>query len=87
MRKSCAVCWALICKRGGTMPAMLDTLKNWLQRALHLLNPFKFLYDALRLWLDADGLRMSAAMSFYGMLSLAPLLLLLPPLEIMRDIC
>ncbi len=61
----------------GTMPAMLDTLKNWLQRALHLLNPFKFLYDALRLWLDADGLRMSAAMSFYGMLSLAPLLLLL----------
>ncbi len=29
------------------------------------------------MWLDADGLRMSAAMSFYGMLSLAPLLLLL----------
>ena len=29
------------------------------------------------LWLDADGLRMSAAMSFYGMLSLAPLLILL----------
>ena len=56
---------------------MVDTLKRWGQRALHLLNPFKFLYDALRLWLDADGLRMSAAMSFYGMLSLAPLLLLL----------
>ena len=56
---------------------MVDTLKRWVQRALHLLNPFKFLYDALRLWLDADGLRMSAAMSFYGMLSLAPLLLLL----------
>lgn len=32
---------------------------------------------ATTLWLDADGLRMSAAMSFYGMLSLAPLLLLL----------
>lgn len=32
---------------------------------------------AVRLWLDADGLRMSAAMSFYGMLSLAPLLLLI----------
>jgi membrane protein len=29
---------------------------------------------AVRLWLDADGLRMSAAMSFYGMLSLSPLL-------------
>ena len=56
---------------------MVDTLKRWGQQALHLLNPFKFLYDALRLWLDADGLRMSAAMSFYGMLSLAPLLLLL----------
>lgn len=56
---------------------MFGTLKRWGQRALHLLNPFKFLYDALRLWLDADGLRMSAAMSFYGMLSLAPLLLLL----------
>jgi membrane protein len=32
---------------------------------------------ATNLWLDAEGLRMSAAMSFYGMLSLAPLLLLL----------
>ena len=29
---------------------------------------------AVQLWLGADGLRMSAAMSFYGMLSLAPLL-------------
>ena len=28
-------------------------------------------------WLDADGLRMSAAMSFYGILSLAPLLVLM----------
>ena len=26
------------------------------------------LLRAVRLWLDADGLRMSAAMSFYGML-------------------
>lgn len=32
---------------------------------------------ATQLWLDADGLRMSAAMSFYGILSLAPLLVLL----------
>jgi len=28
-------------------------------------------------WIEADGLRMSAAMSFYGILSLAPLLVLL----------
>lgn len=40
----------------------------------HLLQPF---WRAIQMWLDADGLRMSAAMSFYGMLSLAPLLLLL----------
>lgn len=32
---------------------------------------------AVQLWVDADGLRMSAAMSFYGILSLAPLLVLL----------
>ncbi|MET0312261.1 MAG: YihY/virulence factor BrkB family protein [Burkholderiaceae bacterium] len=35
------------------------------------------LYRAFQLWSDADGLRMSAAMSFYGVLSLAPLLVLL----------
>ena len=32
---------------------------------------------AVNLWLDADGLRMSAAMSFYGILSLAPLVALI----------
>ena len=37
----------------------------------------KSLLRAVQLWLDADGPRMSAAMSFYGMLSLAPLLLLI----------
>ena len=35
------------------------------------------LWLAVKQWLDADGLRMSAAMSFYGILSLAPLLVLL----------
>ena len=35
------------------------------------------LWRALQQWLDADGLRMSAAMSFYGILSLAPLLVLM----------
>ena len=47
------------------------------QRVQHKLNPFRPFYDAAQQWLAADGLRMSAAMSFYGMLSLAPLLLLL----------
>jgi len=50
-------------------------------RALRLVEPlwkpFLPFWRATSLWLDADGLRMSAAMSFYGMLSLAPLLLLL----------
>ncbi|MBK8664345.1 MAG: YihY/virulence factor BrkB family protein [Burkholderiales bacterium] len=35
------------------------------------------LYRSFELWSDADGLRMSAAMSFYGILSLAPLLVLI----------
>lgn len=35
------------------------------------------LWGAVLRWLEADGLRMSAAMSFYGILSLAPLLVLL----------
>ena len=46
--------------------------KHWLKRLTHALQP---LIDSVQLWLQADGLRMSAAMSFYGMLSLAPLLL------------
>jgi membrane protein len=43
-----------------------------LRSALEPLRPF---VRALTLWKEADGLRMSAAMSFYGILSLAPLLL------------
>ena len=30
------------------------------------------IYRAVQLWSDADGMRMAAAMSFYGILSLAP---------------
>jgi membrane protein len=41
------------------------------------LRPLAPLGRAATLWNDADGMRMSAAMSFYGILSLAPLLLLL----------
>ncbi|MFC7206781.1 YihY/virulence factor BrkB family protein [Comamonas endophytica] len=56
------------------MPPMLDSL---MKRAHVLVRPIQPLIDAFNLWLNADGLRMSAAMSFYGILSLAPLLLLL----------
>ncbi len=34
-------------------------------------------WRSIQRWMEADGLRMSAAMSFYGILSLAPLLVLL----------
>ena len=40
----------------------------------HIYRP---LWRAVKQWNDADGMRMSAAMSFYGILSLAPLLVLL----------
>ena len=57
------------------------TAPRLLRRALRLVEPLwkmvQPFWRAINLWLDADGLRMSAAMSFYGMLSLAPLLLLL----------
>jgi membrane protein len=45
--------------------------------AAFLASPVRAVMRAVNLWLDADGLRMSAAMSFYGILSLAPLLVLL----------
>ena len=38
---------------------------------------FRPVRQAVGQWIEADGLRMSAAMSFYGLLSLAPLLVLL----------
>ena len=56
------------------MPPFIDSL---LSRARVLTRPIQPLIDAFQLWLNADGMRMSAAMSFYGILSLAPLLLLL----------
>lgn len=42
-----------------------------------LLKPVRPLLRAAALWSDAGGARMSAAMSFYGILSLAPLLIVL----------
>lgn len=52
--------------------ALGDRLPSWLQGVLRPLRPF---LRALELWSGAGGMRMSAAMSFYGILSLAPLLL------------
>lgn len=50
---------------------------RWGKRLLDNITPaFRPLFRAFSLWSDADGLRMSAAMSFYGILSLAPLLVL-----------
>jgi len=50
---------------------LLFRILSWPVRAV--LHP---LWKAAVLWDEAEGLRMSAAMSFYGMLSLAPLLVL-----------
>jgi membrane protein len=49
-------------------------LPSWLQPFWRTLQPFR---RAMQLWSGAGGMRMSAAVSFYGILSLAPLLLLL----------
>ena len=54
--------------------AWQDFVPLWLRRAARPAQP---LYQAVQLWSDAGGMRMSAAMSFYGILSLAPLLVLL----------
>lgn len=56
------------------MPSWSHRVPPGVRRAAR---PFTPLYRAFTLWSDADGLRMSAAMSFYGVLSLAPLLLFL----------
>ncbi|WP_405041580.1 YihY/virulence factor BrkB family protein [Polaromonas sp.] len=46
--------------------------------ALGALRPvYRPMWRAIDHWIDAGGMRMSAAMSFYGILSLAPLLVLL----------
>jgi membrane protein len=54
--------------------AWSDRVPAWLRRALQAAHP---LVRAAQLWQEAGGMRMSAAMSFYGILSLAPLLLAL----------
>lgn len=54
--------------------ASTERLSSWRDRLLKPVAPF---LRAGRLWSEVDGGRMSAAISFYGVLSLAPLLLLL----------
>jgi membrane protein len=56
------------------MAPLTDRIPLWLRKAVRPLAP---LVRAFELWSDAGGMRMSAAMSFYGILSLAPLLILM----------
>ncbi|MRD46759.1 YihY family inner membrane protein [Caenimonas koreensis DSM 17982] len=56
------------------MESLAGHIPQWLRTAAAPLRP---VLRAARLWSDADGLRMSAAMSFYGILSLAPLLIVM----------
>ncbi|MEJ7931493.1 YihY/virulence factor BrkB family protein [Ramlibacter sp. AN1015] len=54
------------------MPSFKLRASAWAQRMQSAAQP---LWRAIELWNGAEGMRMSAAMSFYGVLSLAPLLL------------
>jgi membrane protein len=56
------------------MASWTDRVPGWLRKALRPAYPF---YRAAQLWTDANGMSMSASTSFYGILSLAPLLILL----------
>jgi membrane protein len=56
------------------MTSWSEHVPRWLRKAARPAAPF---VRAVRLWSEVDGARMSAAISFYGVLSLAPLLLLL----------
>lgn len=51
---------------------MAFSVPQWARNAAR---PVKPIYRASQLWSEAGGMRMAAAMSFYGILSLAPLLL------------
>lgn len=56
------------------MASLSDRLPSWLHKTIRPLAP---LGRAFTLWDEAGGMRMSAAMSFYGILSLAPLLIVM----------
>lgn len=58
--------------------SMTDTKEPaWKIHGMRLIRPVQPLIDTVDLWLKVDGLRMSAAMTFYGLLSLSPLMLLI----------
>jgi len=60
------------------MTAALSTVQTLRSLTLSMLQKiYRPLWRAINQWDAADGMRMSAAMSFYGILSLAPLLVLL----------
>lgn len=56
---------------------MAFALSHTKEHLAALLRPIQPVVDAVKLWMNADGLRMSAAMTFYGLLSLSPLVLLI----------
>jgi membrane protein len=56
------------------MASLSDRVPRWLRKAVRPAAP---LWRAVQLWDEAGGMRMSAAMSFYGILSLAPLLIVM----------
>ncbi|MDB5942042.1 MAG: putative rane protein [Ramlibacter sp.] len=56
------------------MPTLSENTPSRLRAAVRPLAP---LLRAFELWSEAGGMRMSAAMSFYGILSLAPLLIVM----------
>jgi membrane protein len=56
------------------MASLSEHIPSWLRAAARPLAP---LGRAFALWNEADGMRMSAAMSFYGILSLAPLMIVM----------
>lgn len=58
-------------------PSSSPSLPPFVRKLLTPLRPLAPLWRAATLWQEADGPRMSAAMSFYGILSLAPLLVLI----------
>jgi len=72
-----SIFWTWITFTPTLVCTMPDTPHQLRALTTRLTRPLAPLLRAVQLWLDADGLRMSAAMSFYGMLSLAPLLLLI----------
>lgn len=62
----------------GMMVTLIPRLQALAALGLSMLRKiYQPLWRAVNQWIAADGMRMSAAMSFYGILSLAPLLVLL----------